>query len=213
MTSYVAVPYKSAQFSLARPAESDIEGKGNRNDEDHQIVQRLQRRDQSAMTDLYDKYGGLLYSIILRSVKSAPVAEDLVQEVMLRVWNRIGQFDVRRGRLSSWLVTIARNRAVDQLRSLRSQPNESNAGWAECEKSNFLVWQDTSAERLCTCRSVNGALSRLNCQQREILELTHFEGLTQTEIAERLNKPLGTVKSLVRSAVKVMRAHLMASTQ
>ena len=161
------------------------------------------------MAELYDKYGGLLYSVILRAVTNPATAEDLVQETFLRIWNRIHTFDTDRGRLEGWIVTIARNRAVDYLRSLRSQPNESSATIEDLEHSGFFVTHETEAERLTRSKAVGAALDRLSDAQREVLELTHFQGLTQTEIAERMQKPLGTVKSLVRSALKLLRASVV----
>jgi len=157
------------------------------------------------MAELYDKYGGLLYSIILRSVSNQSTAEDLVQETFLRIWNRIHTFDLERGRLEGWMVTIARNRAIDYLRSLRSQPGESGTSLEDLEHSGLFVTRETEAERLTRKNAVGAALDSLNESQREVLELTHFQGLTQTEIADRLQKPLGTVKSLVRSALKILR--------
>jgi RNA polymerase sigma-70 factor (ECF subfamily) len=174
--------------------------------DDQEIAQRLKQRDAGAMSELYDKYGGLLYSVILRSVANAATAEDLVQETFLRIWNRIHTFDVERGRLEGWIVTIARNRAIDYLRSLRSQPSESSATLEDLEHSGLFVTRETEADRLTRRKAVGAALDRLNEEQREVLELTHFQGLTQTEIAQRLHKPLGTVKSLVRSALKLLRA-------
>ena len=157
------------------------------------------------MAELYDKYGGLLYSVILRSVSNQSTAEDLVQETFLRIWNRIHTFDLERGRLEGWMVTIARNRAIDYLRSLRSQPGESGTSLEDLEHSGLFVTRETEAERLTRKNAVGAALDSLNESQREVLELTHFQGLTQTEIADRLQKPLGTVKSLVRSALKILR--------
>jgi len=157
------------------------------------------------MAELYDKYGGLLYSVILRSVSNPSTAEDLVQETFLRIWNRVHTFDVERGRLEGWMVTIARNRAIDYLRSLRSQPGESATSLEDLEHSGLFVTRETEAERLTRKNAVGAALDSLNESQREVLELTHFQGLTQTEIADRLQKPLGTVKSLVRSALKILR--------
>jgi RNA polymerase sigma-70 factor, ECF subfamily len=179
--------------------------------DDHDIAARLKLRDADAMAELYDKYGGLLYSVILRSVSNPATAEDLVQETFLRIWNRIHTFDVERGRLEGWIVTIARNRAIDYLRSLRSQPGEATATLEDLEHSGLFVTRETEADRLTRRKSVGAALDSLNEGQREVLELTHFQGLTQTEIAERLNKPLGTVKSLVRSALKVLRASAVAA--
>jgi RNA polymerase sigma-70 factor (ECF subfamily) len=174
--------------------------------DDQQLAQRLKQRDAGAMAELYDKYGGLLYSVIVRAVANQATAEDLVQETFLRIWNRIHTFDVERGRLEGWIITIARNRAIDYLRSLRSKPGESFTTLEDLEHSGLFVTQETEAERLTRRKAVGVALGRLNEEQREVLELTHFQGLTQTEIAERMQKPLGTVKSLVRSALKILRA-------
>ena len=145
----------------------------------------------------------------MRAVTNPATAEDLVQETFLRIWNRIHTFDTDRGRLEGWIVTIARNRAIDYLRSLRSQPNESSATIEDLEHSGFFVTHETEAERLTRSKAVGAALDRLSDAQREVLELTHFQGLTQTEIAERMHKPLGTVKSLVRSALKLLRASVV----
>ncbi len=173
--------------------------------DDQAIALRLKQRDANAMAELYDKYGGLLYSVIMRSVANQATAEDLVQETLLRIWNRIHTFDTERGRLEGWIVTVARNRAIDYLRSLRSQPGESATTLEDLEHSGLFVTRETEADRLTRRKAVGAALDRLNEDQREVLELTHFQGCTQTEIAERLHKPLGTVKSLVRSALKVLR--------
>ena len=173
--------------------------------DDLEIARRLKLRDQNAMAELYDKYGGLVYSVILRAVTNQATAEDLLQETFLRIWNRIHTFDTERGRLEGWIVTIARNRAIDYLRSLRSQPGESSSTLEDLEHSGLFATRETEAERLTRRKAVGAALDRLNEEQREVLELTHFQGLTQTEIAARMNKPLGTVKSLVRSALKLLR--------
>ena len=172
---------------------------------DQELAQRLKQRDASAMGELYDKYGGLLYSVILRAVSNQATAEDLLQETCLRIWNRIHTFDTERGRLEGWIVTIARNRSIDYLRSLRSQPGECATTLEDLEHSGLFVTHETEADRLTRRKAVGAALDRLSDEQREVLELTHFQGLTQTEIAEHLQKPLGTVKSLVRSALKLLR--------
>lgn len=179
--------------------------------DDQEIARRLKQRDSTAMAELYDKYGGLLYSVILRSVSNPATAEDLVQETFLRIWNRIHTFDVERGRLEGWMVTIARNRAIDYLRSTRSQPGESSATLEDLEHSGLFVTSETEADRLTRRKAVGAALNLLNQEQREVLELTHFQGLTQTEIAEQMHKPLGTVKSLVRSALKILRTSAVAA--
>jgi RNA polymerase sigma-70 factor, ECF subfamily len=165
------------------------------------------------MAELYDRYGRLIYSVILRAVNNQATAEDLVQETFLRIWNRIHTFDVERGRLDGWIVTVARNRAIDYLRSLRSKPGESSTTLEDLEHSGLFVIRETEADRLSRRKAVDAALNQLNEDQREVLELTHFQGLTQTEIAERLSKPLGTVKTLVRSALKALRTSMVGATE
>ena len=185
---------------------SDVSSRRTSNSlaEDRELVRRLKQRDGNAMLSLYDRYGGLLYSVVYRGVRDQSSAEDLVQETLLRVWNRIQTFDEEKGSLSGWLVTIARNRAFDHLRSMRSGP-QSFSDLDEAERLGLCPTHEPDGDRVARQRAVSQALDSLNDAQRNVIELTHFEGMTQTEIAQKLNKPLGTVKGLVRSALKVLR--------
>src|ERR1700744_5071167 len=101
-------------------------------DEDRELVKRLKLRDGQAMVSLYDKYGSLVYSVIFRAVADRATAEDLAQETFLRIWNRIHTFDDEKGKLQGWLVTVARNRAFDYLRSIRNQSVQSSAQIVKC---------------------------------------------------------------------------------
>jgi RNA polymerase sigma-70 factor, ECF subfamily len=179
-------------------------------EEDKDLVQRLKSRDGQAMVSLYDKYGSLVYSVIFRAVAERATAEDLTQETFLRVWNRIHTFDDEKGKLQGWLVTVARNRAFDYLRSIRNQSIQSSAPLEDLERAGCFAHNegpnDNQIDRIATEKAVGQALGSLSKDQREVIELTHFEGMTQTEISERLQKPLGTVKSLVKSALKNLRA-------
>ena len=174
--------------------------------QEHDLVERLQGRDPQAMMELYDQYGRLLYSIIFRAVNDTGIAEDLTQETLLRVWNRIGTFQGEKGSLQPWLVTIARNQAFDYLRSVRRNPALSSTSLEDLEQAGAFYTPEDQLERVASQKAVKQALESLKEDQREVIELTHFEGLSQTEIAERLRKPLGTVKGLVRSALKHLRA-------
>jgi RNA polymerase sigma-70 factor (ECF subfamily) len=177
---------------------------------ERRLIQRLKRRDSDAMMELYDSYSRLLYSIVLRAVNNAAIAEDITQEVFLRVWNRVRTFDENKGNLEGWLVTVARNRAFDYLRSVRNAPDTSSISLTDLERSPlFAAGRDSSPDRQLAARAVREALRDLTDDQRQVMELTHFEGLTQTEIAGQLKKPLGTVKGLVRSALKSLRAALV----
>lgn len=168
------------------------------------LVVRLKARDAEAMDDLYDSYGRLIYSIILRAVRNEATAEDLAQESFIRIWARIHTFDETKGSLEAWLATLARNRAFDYLRAVRNIRPAINID--DVGEQHFSYTREDASDKLAQKRTVKMALEGLSADQRTVIELTHFEGLTQTEIAERLSKPLGTVKSLVRSALKALRA-------
>jgi RNA polymerase sigma-70 factor (ECF subfamily) len=181
--------------------------------DDQALVSRLKQREASAMATLYDRFGGLLYSVIYRAVRDQSTAEDLVQETFFRIWNRIHTFDGEKGRLEAWLVTIARNRAFDYLRSVRGLGNDITS-FDELERAgHFTAGSGPRTDYVVQQRTVQQALTSLNESQREVIELTHFEGMTQAEIADKLNKPLGTVKGLVRSALRVLREAAGGSAQ
>jgi RNA polymerase sigma-70 factor, ECF subfamily len=167
------------------------------------LVVRLKARDPQAVDELYDRYGRLLYSIVLRAVRNEATAEDLTQEAFVRIWARIQTFDESKGTLEAWLITVARNRAFDYLRTVRRARQSVNID--ELSEERFSYRREDASDKLAQERTVKKALEGLNPDQRKVIELTHFDGLTQTEIAEKLSKPLGTVKSLVRSALKVLR--------
>jgi RNA polymerase sigma-70 factor, ECF subfamily len=171
---------------------------------DVELVERLQRRDPQALAELYDRYGRLAYSLIVRVVRDGALAEDLVQETFLRVWNRAQGFDAQRGAIGPWLLAVARNRAIDYLRSAGGR--ERNALELE-EVDHPSLYTDMERDILASdkARMIRAALEKLAPKQREVIELAYFEGLTQTEMAERMGQPLGTVKTWVRTALKNLR--------
>ena len=171
------------------------------------LVRRLQRREQDALEELYDRYGKIVYSLILRIVKDAAIAEDLVQETFLRVWNRVQGFDAGKGSIGPWLIAVARNRAIDYLRS--SGGRERNAMEFD-ETDHPALFTDMERDLLVSdhARRVKAAVDRLSPQQRQVIELAYFEGLSQSEMAERMGQPLGTVKTWVRTALKNLRDDL-----
>lgn len=171
---------------------------------DAELVLRLQRREQQALAELYDRYGRLVYSLIVRVVRDGAIAEDLVQETFLRVWNRAQGFDASRGALGPWLLAVARNRAIDYLRSAGGR--ERNALELE-EVDHPSLYTDMERDLLASdkARIVRAAIEKLAPNQREVIELAYFEGLTQTEMAARMGQPLGTVKTWVRTALKNLR--------
>jgi RNA polymerase sigma-70 factor, ECF subfamily len=175
--------------------------------EDRDLMFRLQQREPEALAELYDRYGGMAYRLILRMVRDEGIAQDLVQETFLRAWNRAAAFDSERGAAGPWLLTIARNRAIDYLRA-QGRQSQNTLEFNEIERPALFTDFPDEALNFDLARQVKRALERLSLQQREAIELAYFEGLSQSEIAGRMGQPLGTVKTWTRRAMQQMRETL-----
>ena len=175
---------------------------------DEALVLRLQSREPQAMADLYDRFGRVAYSVILAVVRDAALAEDLVQETFLRVWNRVHAFDARRGALGPWLLAIARNRAIDHVRSSAARMGREAYELDVHEHPSLFVDMEREVLNTDHARVIRRALERLTPQQKTAIELAYYEGLSQTEMAERMGELLGTVKTWVRTALKLLRQEL-----
>jgi len=177
-------------------------------EDDRDLAERLKRREPAAMAQLYDSYGKLAFSLIYRMVRDVGVAEDLVQETFLRVWNRAPGFDAGRGALGPWLLAVARNRAIDYIRSSGGKMARGSLELEHAEHpSAFVNFESDLLTRDREMR-VRKAVDRLNENQRHVIELAYFEGLSQSEMAARMGQPLGTVKTWVRTALKNLREEL-----
>lgn len=176
--------------------------------DDGRLVEGLKRRDPEALAGTYDRYGRLVYALILRIVRDAGVAEDLVQETFLRIWNRVHVFDSERGALGPWVLAVARNRAIDYLRSVDGRMAHSSLELDPSEHPALFADLDRQILNSDRMRLLRAAFDKLTPNQRTVIELAYYEGLSQTEMAERLNQPLGTVKTWVRTALKVLRSEL-----
>jgi RNA polymerase sigma-70 factor (ECF subfamily) len=166
---------------------------------DRACVERLARGDTTALEELYDRHTDVLYSLAFRIVGRAAEAEEVVQEAWVQAWRSAPSYDPRRGAVGAWLVTLTRSRAIDRVRSEASRHRAEAAAGREPLPSP----EDASAEAAHRERSarVAEALNALGSRHRRVLELAYFSGLSQTEIAERLKAPLGTVKSWTRQAL------------
>ncbi len=175
---------------------------------DRDLAERLKRRDPGAMAELYDRFGRVAYSVIFTIVRDTGIAEDLLQESFLRVWNRMQAFDAERGALGSWLLTVARNRAIDHIRSSGARLTRSTFEIEDREHPSLFA--DAEQEMLTAdqARVIRNALAALNPNEKRVIELAYYEGLSQTEMAEHMAEPLGTVKTWARSALKKLRAQL-----
>jgi len=172
------------------------------------LALRLKARDPQAMSDLYDRYGRIAYSLIFRIVRNGAAAEDLVQETFLRVWNRVQSFDQEKGSLGPWILTVARNRAIDYIRSIDGRMSAGSLELDRLENPSLFTGFSDSALSIDRARRLKDAFQKLNANQRMVIELAYFEGLSQTEMAEQMKQPLGTVKTWVRSALKILRDEL-----
>jgi RNA polymerase sigma-70 factor (ECF subfamily) len=177
---------------------------------DEELMDRLAGRDLIAFEALYDRYGDLVYSVSLRIVGDTYVAEDVTQDVFLRVWRRPDQFDLSRGKFVTWLLSVARNRSIDQRRS-QSRRLRHEALPATEEDEDVLPSEDARDDpALATVLSeeraaVREALAVLPPEQKLAIQLAYFGGMTQQEIANTLGQPLGTVKTRMRLGMQKMR--------
>lgn len=179
--------------------------------DDEELMQRLVYRDLWAFRALYDRYGNLVYSAALRVLRDPQVAEDMVQEIFLRIWRKPDSYVAQRGRFATWLTSVTRNRAVDEIRSRGRRFRHETASPEEQERE--LPAPETNdpalmAELADQRRLILAALAQIPAEQRQIIELAYFGGLTQQEIAERLSQPLGTVKTRIRLGMQKLRVAL-----
>ena len=158
---------------------------------DEAVVALMARSDEDALAELYDRFGGVAYGLARRVLRDDALAEDAVQEAFLAAWRSAARFVPERAKASTWLLTLVHRRAVDAVRREDRRRGEPLEGVAEpaAESTEDTAWLRFERER------VQSALRQLPDQQREVLELAYYGGFTQSELADRLGQPLGTIKS------------------
>ncbi len=174
---------------------------------DEALVALVARADDSALAELYDRFGHVAYGLALRVVRDPALAEDAVQEAFLAVWRSAARFVPERAKASTWILTVVHRRAVDIVR--REEPRRAEPLEAAPQQSANLT-EDEAWLRLQRTR-VQEALRKLPDQQREALELAYFGGFTQSELADCLGEPLGTIKSRMFTGLARLR-ELLADT-
>lgn len=180
------------------------------------LIRRMQSGDQQALSDFYDRWFPVVNCLVSRMVKSAGDVEDVVEETFWQAWRQANRFSEDRGSPQTWLLTIARSRALDRLRSMKRLREESideiTSDDGSRTRADTLVASDSdpslAAEHKERKKLVLAALAELPAEQREALELGYFGGLSQSEIAERTGQPLGTVKTRMRLAMLKLRDRL-----
>ncbi len=189
-----------------------IVNQAGRNEDDLRLLLRVKERDQTAFSELYDRYSPLVYSMVLKIVKATGEAEDLIQEIFLQIWNKADMFAQDKGSVYTWIVTIARRKAIDRLRSKEM----INKGQSLDADYNFITIPDTAYLANPLHATITGeqetlmrsGLAQLSDEQRTILELSYYEGFTQEQISKKLNVPLGTVKTRMRNGLIKLRDNL-----
>ncbi|HEY9140046.1 MAG TPA: sigma-70 family RNA polymerase sigma factor [Bryobacteraceae bacterium] len=171
--------------------------------------QRKKRRDGRALAQFYDRYGRLVYALILRIVRDRAAAEDLVEETFLRVWNRAHSFEAHKGAVVPWLLTVARNRAIGYVRS-QEGPDSGPAVCGETEDPRLYAGLEAGIPFPERARRVKQALAQLPENQRQAIELVCFDGLSQSETAARLGQPPDTFKTWVRDGLAALRSAMAA---
>jgi RNA polymerase sigma-70 factor (ECF subfamily) len=168
------------------------------------LIQRVAKQDREAFSQLYDRFSTLVFTVAMRMLKARSDAEDLLHEVFVQVWRQAQGYGAERGNPEAWIINIVRSRAIDKIRSIgrteRSFVQTDNSAPAESAEN-----AESSVAKSEVQIAVNSALANLPKAQRKVLELAYLDGLTQTEIAERLAEPLGTVKTRMRSGIQRLR--------
>jgi RNA polymerase sigma-70 factor (ECF subfamily) len=172
---------------------------------DAALVEQMTAGDESALAALYDRYAGVLYGLLVRILKDTHAAEEVLQDLFLQLWRTASRYDASRGSMTAWLMVIARNRAISRLRRGNRHAVADDAEGFLLENLPAAGNLEEEAARLQMATRLRAAMASLPGEQREALELAYFEGMTQTEIAERTGAPLGTVKSRVRAALQSLK--------
>jgi RNA polymerase sigma-70 factor (ECF subfamily) len=177
--------------------------------DEEQLMRMIASRDASALERLYDRYEKTVYAFAYRFAGEAMLAEEIVQELFMRIWNHAERYDVSQGKLTTWMFAITRNIAIDQL---RKRQNRTAAQTSESVELDQLADEGESPEeqfdRKWVGEEVKAAVRQLSGDQRQVLELVYYQGFTHQEVSERQGIPLGTVKSRIRLAMKQLKDRL-----
>jgi RNA polymerase sigma-70 factor (ECF subfamily) len=183
--------------------------------QDNELLGALQAGDLHAFEELFRRYSHLVYSTCVRVLEDAQAAEDMTQEVFLRLWRRPELYDPERGRFLSWLLSVTRNRAIDELRSRGRRRAHETQSEMENDSDEPTASDDPlmAAELADQRMALRSALAELPEEQRKAIELAYFGGLTHLEISVLLRQPLGTVKTRIRLGMRKLRVALQRKVE
>lgn len=169
---------------------------------EEQIVYLLKDRDKAAVGLIFDNYGPVLMNIIMRVVRDEAMAQDVLQEALLKFWKNGGSYDAEKGSLFTWLTRISRNAAIDKTRTKDFRLTETSREAVDLVSISDTVSQESDLDKLY----MKQLIDQLPERQRELIDLAYFQGYTQQEISKNLEMPLGTVKTRIRLAIKHLRS-------
>jgi RNA polymerase sigma factor (sigma-70 family) len=166
---------------------------------EEELIARLRSKDSSAVSVLYDMYSATLYGVVLKIVREEETAEDVLQEAFVKIWSSFQSYDDKKGRLFTWMINICRNLAIDKIRSKQYRVSQKTDEIPDSPRAMYGS-SGFKPEHI----GIREVTEKLSPEQKQIIDLMYFEGLTQSEIAEEFNIPLGTVKTRARSAIKTL---------
>ncbi len=175
--------------------------------DDARLIDLIIRSESDALAELYDRYNRLVFGLALNAVRDSALAEEITQDVFMRVWDKADTYRSEQGKVITWLANITRHRAIDMLRHQNVRPEGHSLSWDELpffdppDSQNI----ETEVEQGLASLRVRQALSQLPEEQRQALALAYFRGYTQEEVAEALGEPLGTVKTRIRLGMLKLR--------
>lgn len=171
---------------------------------EEELIEALRKQDKIGIDQLYDRYSTALYGVIVRIVQTEEIAEDVMQEAFLKIWNTFGSFDSSKGRLFTWIVNIARNLAIDKVRSKDFKNSNKNQD-LENTVTQIDTYKNTSYNP--DTLGLKELTNKLRPEQKVIVDLVYFKGFTHVEVAEELGIPLGTVKTRLRMGIIELRKY------
>ncbi len=169
--------------------------------EEQELVAQLKKKDQKAIALLYDNYSAALYGVVLRVVQNEAVAEDTLQEVFVKIWKSIDNYDRSKGRLFTWMLNIARNSAIDVLRSKAYKKSEK----VQSIDNTVYAEKNSAVQINIDLIGLREKVGALKPDLKEVIDLVYFGGYTHKEAAEKLELPLGTVKTRIKIAIRELR--------
>ncbi len=169
---------------------------------EEELVHLLKNKDRSAFSYLYDNYSPALFGIIFRMLENRELAEDVLQEAFVKIWNNFSNYDNSKGRLFTWMINITRNLTID---TLRSKGYKKQAKIQNTENAVDNITDDSTNSASFDALGIRKHLTLLKNDQKQIIDLAYFGGFTQNEISKHLDIPLGTVKTKMRTAIMELR--------